>query len=229
MPRVSDIDRNLRARTQGFQYDAIADRIAALKPVSVLDWGAGWGQMTRRIRERGVECEPYDYWPDAPEGVDAHEGFPDVQVRHTQEPVKLPYEDGRFALALSCGVLEHVAEPEASLRELLRVLKPGGRLLIYNLPNRYSYLERIAKHTGRYYHGALEHDRVYTAQTARTIVAGAGFRVDAVRRTNLVPLAVPHPALNRIAVPLWAVNRGLRHVPGLSLIATSVEVDATRP
>jgi SAM-dependent methyltransferase len=225
---VSDIDRNLRARTQGFQYDAIADRIAELRPVRVLDWGAGWGQMTRRIRARGVTCEAYDYWPDRPGGVDAHDGFPDVPVRHTTEPVALPYEDGEFTLALSCGVLEHVADPEGSLRELYRVLAPGGRLLIYNLPNRFSYLERIAKHTGRYYHGQLEHDRVYTARTAREIVAGAGFRVDAVRRTNLLPLAVPNATLNRFAVPLWAVNRGLRYVPGLSLTATSVEVDATR-
>jgi ubiquinone/menaquinone biosynthesis C-methylase UbiE len=226
---VSDIDRNLRARTQGFQYDAIADRIAALRPARVLDWGAGWGQMTRRIRARGIECEPYDYWADVPAGVDSQEGFDDVAVRHTQEPVALPYDDGEFALVLSCGVLEHVSDPEDSLRELHRVLSPGGRLLIYNLPNRFSYLERIAKHTGRYYHGQLEHDRVYTAGSAREIVAGAGFRVDAVRRTNLIPLAVPNATLNRIAVPLWSVNRGLRYVPGLSSIATSVEVDATRP
>lgn len=225
---MSDIDRNLRAVTQGFQYDAIADRIAALAPKRVLDWGAGWGQMTRRIRERGLTCEPYDFWPDVPAGVDAHEGFPDVQVRHTPEPVALPYADGEFDLALSCGVLEHVSDPEGSLQELARVLAPGGRLLIYNLPNRYSYLERIARHTGRYYHGQLEHDRVYTARTARDIVARHGFHVDAVRRTNLLPLAVPNETLNRIAKPVWAANRALRHVPGLSLVATSVEVDATR-
>jgi ubiquinone/menaquinone biosynthesis C-methylase UbiE len=226
---VSEIDRNLRARAQGFQYDAIADRIASLRPAKVLDWGAGWGQMTQRIRDRGVTCEAYDYWADHPAGVDAHDAYPDVRVLHTQEPVALPYADGEFTLVLSCGVLEHVSEPAASLRELHRVLAPGGRVLIYNLSHRFSYLERIAKRTGRYYHGKLEHDRVYTAASARTIVAGAGFRVDAVRRTNLLPLSVPNATLDRVAVPLWAVNRGLRYVPGLSLIATSVEVDATRP
>jgi SAM-dependent methyltransferase len=150
-------------------------------------------------------------------------------VRHSPDPVRLPYEDGRFDLVLSCGVLEHVSYPERSLAELHRVLAPGGRLLIYNLPNRYSYLERIAKLTGRYYHGQLEDDRVYTARSARDIVAHQGFRVAEVRRTNLLPLSIPHPVLNRYARPIWAINRALGRVPGLGAIATSVEVEATRP
>lgn len=226
---MSDIDRNLRAVAQGFQYDAIADRIAQLAPQRVLDWGAGWGQMTQRIRARGVTCEPYDYWPDAPDGVDAHEGFEDIQVRHTTEPVALPYGDGEFDLVLSCGVLEHVSDPAGSLRELFRVTAPGGRLLIYNLPNRFSYLERIARHTGHYYHGALEHDQVYTKRSASAIVAGAGWRVEAARRRNMLPLSIPNATLNRVAVPVWKVSQALSHVPILSLAATTVEVEATRP
>jgi SAM-dependent methyltransferase len=228
-PCGSDIDRNLRAVAQGFQYDAIADRIAQLAPQRVLDWGAGWGQMTQRIRARGVTCEAYDYWPDVPAGVDAHEGFEDVPVLHTSEPVALPYGDGEFDLVLSCGVLEHVSDPAASLVELHRVTAPGGRLLIYNLPNRFSYLERIARHTGRYYHGSLEHDRVYTRRSAKAIVAGAGWHVDDARLRNLLPLGVPNETLNRIATPVWRISQALSHVPILSLVATSVEVEATRP
>jgi SAM-dependent methyltransferase len=228
MLAMSEIDRNVRARAQGLQYDAVADRVASLRPGRVLDWGAGWGQITHRLRERGIQTEAYDYWADAPAGIDCNNDF-GIEVRHSQEPVRLPYADGEFSLALSCGVLEHVSDPSGSLQELHRVLAPGGRLVVYNLPNRYSYLERIAKWTGRYYHGQLEHDQVYTAGTARSIVAGAGFRLDAVRRTNLLPLSIPHPALNAVAVPVWAVNRALRYVPGLSLVATSIEIDATRP
>ena len=226
---MSDIDRNLRAVAQGYQYDAIADRVAQLAPQRVLDWGAGWGQMTQRIRARGVTCEPYDYWPDAPDGIDAHEGFEDVQVRHTTEPVSLPYADGEFDLVLSCGVLEHVSDPAGSLRELHRVTAPGGRLLIYNLPNRFSYLERVARHTGHYYHGVLEHDRVYTKRSASAIVAGAGWRVEAARRRNMLPLSIPNETLNRVAVPVWKISQALSHVPILSLVATTVEVEATRP
>jgi 2-polyprenyl-3-methyl-5-hydroxy-6-metoxy-1,4-benzoquinol methylase len=226
---VSEIDRNLRAVAQGFQYDAIADRIAQLAPQRVLDWGAGWGQMTQRIRARGITCEAYDYWPDKPAGVDAHPGFEDVQVRHSTETVALPYGDGEFDLVLSCGVLEHVSDPAASLVELHRITAPGGRLLIYNLPNRFSYLERIAQYSGRYYHGALEHDRVYTRRSAAAIVAGAGWRVEEARLRNLLPLSIPNETLNRFATPVWKISQALSHVPILSLVATSVEVEATRP
>ena len=113
--------------------------------------------------------------------------------------------------------------------KLFRVTAPGGRLLIYNLPNRFSYLERIARHTGHYYHGALEHDRVYTKRSATAIVAGAGWRVEAARRRNMLPLSIPAATLNRVATPVWKISSALSHVPILSLVATTVEVEATRP
>jgi ubiquinone/menaquinone biosynthesis C-methylase UbiE len=227
-PAMSAADRNLRSVAQGYQYDAIADRIAGLHPQRVLDWGCGWGQITHRLRQRGVTCEAFDYWPEAPDGVDGLERYPDILVHHSADPVRLPFEDGRFDLALSCGVLEHVANPDGSLDELHRVTAPGGSLLIYNLPNRFSYLERVAEHVGCYYHGKLEHDRVYTARTAREIVSEHGFRVEDVRRRNLLPLSVPNRVLNRYARQVWTLNDKLAKVPMLPLIATTVEVDATR-
>ena len=41
----------------------------------------------------------------------------------------IPVEDGRFEAVLFTQVMEHVPEPAAVLRELRRVLKPGGRIL----------------------------------------------------------------------------------------------------
>lgn len=42
----------------------------------------------------------------------------------------LPFRDGAFAAALNIVTLEHVAEPKQVLREIARVLSPGGRLLL---------------------------------------------------------------------------------------------------
>jgi SAM-dependent methyltransferase len=42
---------------------------------------------------------------------------------------KLPFKDGSFDLVLSLAVLEHVRDPFACARELIRVLKPGGTML----------------------------------------------------------------------------------------------------
>src|SRR3978361_1548294 len=104
MRAMSEFDRNLRARAQGFQYDSIADRVAALQPDRVLDWGAGWGQITHRLRDGGIPGEAYAYGAAAPPGVDCNNEF-GIEIRHSAEPVRLPYADGEFSLALSCGVL----------------------------------------------------------------------------------------------------------------------------
>jgi ubiquinone/menaquinone biosynthesis C-methylase UbiE len=220
---------NLRSGPQAREYEELADRLAATSPGRVLDWGCGWGQVTRLLLDRGVKVEPFDYRGDAPEpGRAALERFPDITCTYSPEPVALPYPDASFDTVLSCGVLEHVQDPEASLDELHRVLRPGGRLWVAKLPNRHSYLEWIARRAGLYYHGALEHDTIYTPASARAIVARHGYRVDEVRLANMLPLTVDHPTVTRVAGAIWALNRLLSRVPVLNRLATNVEVYATR-
>ncbi len=45
----------------------------------------------------------------------------------------LPWDDGRFDTAILSSVLEHVHRPEQLLREVARILSPGGRLVM-NVP-----------------------------------------------------------------------------------------------
>jgi len=209
------------------EYEAIAERIAAEHPGPVLDWGAGHGQVSHLLRERGVDVTSFDYVADTPHEVRRLEHYPELEVHVSGEPVALPFPDESFDLVLSCGVLEHVQRPEESLGEIHRILRPGGRLLVYKLPNRFSYLEAIAKRAGLYYHGALPDDRVYDRRSAVSLLQRRGFRVDAFRRRNMLPLTVEHPLVWRLSGAVWWLNVALSHVPGLSLLATNVELDAT--
>lgn len=225
--RERGLDVNLRSGPQVREYIAIADRLAAEPIGRVLDWGCGHGQMSHLLHERGLDVVAYDYRPGHEAGVVTLERFPDISAHVSGDPVVLPFERESFDAVLSCGVLEHVARPADSLAELHRVLHARGRLFVYKLPNRFSYLEAIARASGMYYHGALPDDRVYTRRGATALLRENGFRVDAFRRANMLPLTIERPLAWRLAAPIWSANRAIARVPGLSLFATNLELDAT--
>jgi SAM-dependent methyltransferase len=223
-PRGFDV--NIRSAPQILEYRAIAARIRSDSPARILDWGCGHGQVSDLLWRAGLDVTPFDYRPDAEEGVIPLARYPHLRAHFSHDPRRLPFSDDVFDAVLSCGVLEHVEDPDASLEEIKRVLIPGGTFYIYKLPNRMSYLEAIARKAGLYYHGKLEHDRVYNRRSAIELVTRHGFVVLAARRMNMVPLTLPGKAASRAAGAIWATNRALSAVPGLNLVATNIELVA---
>jgi SAM-dependent methyltransferase len=63
----------------------------------------------------------------------------------------LPFESNRFDVAFAIYVLEHVDNPERIVREIHRVLRPGGRFFALT-PNRYHYVSLMAAHTPTRFH-----------------------------------------------------------------------------
>jgi ubiquinone/menaquinone biosynthesis C-methylase UbiE len=226
-PRGGDI--NLRSGPQMEEYRAIVRRIQADHPASVLDWGCGYGQVTELLQKTGLDVTAFDYRPDVGEGPRPMERYPHLSVYLSGEPWRLPFADGAFEAVLSCGVLEHVMDPDASLEEIMRILAPGGTFYVFKLPNRTSYLEAIARRTGLYYHGACEHDKLYDRRSAAAMLHRHGFEVSEVRRMNMLPLSLTAPWASRAARLIWDTNRRLSAVPGLNLIATNIELVARAP
>lgn len=222
-------DKNVRSYAQMREYTAMADRIAADFPGGqVLDWGCAFGQMSDLLTARGVKVTAFDYDPDR-EGVRPLPYYPHISAHYSAQPVALPFDNDQFDAVLSSGVLEHVQEPEKSLMELDRVLKPGGTLYVYKLPNETSYLEWLAKRLGMYYHGKYEDDRLYNVPSARALLTGSGYRVQEIRLANMLPLSLFTGRIGKILAPAaWALNRALARVPVLNRLATNVELVAVR-
>jgi ubiquinone/menaquinone biosynthesis C-methylase UbiE len=224
------LDVNIRSEAQMREYRAIADRIAADRPGGILDWGCGWGQVTKLLLERNLDVTAFDSDPRLEQTeVLPLERFPEITAHRSPDPVLLPFDDDAFDAVLSLGVLEHVAQPHENLEELKRVLVPRGALYVYKLPNRYSYLERLAKVLGLYYHGAEPHDAVYTKRSALELMGAHGFEVREFRRSNMLPLTLTGSLATTAGGAIWAANRGLARIPGLNLLSTNLELVATAP
>ena len=214
------------------EYTSIVRRIESDAPGSILDWGCGFGQVSDLLLRAGLDVTSFDYYGDeALDTVQALPRFPAVRAHLSSDPRSLPYDDGAFDTVLSCGVLEHVLDPDASLDEIARVLKPGGTLYVYKLPNRFSYLEWVARRAGMYYHGCAPDDLLYTPATARELVERHGYEVLELRLANMLPLTLDAPVLQRprAARMVWSANRAIARVPGVKALATNVELIAQRP
>ncbi|WP_050897156.1 class I SAM-dependent methyltransferase [Patulibacter medicamentivorans] len=221
----------LEAALQAREYLAVADEaVEAADGGPILDWGCGAGQISHLMVERGGDVSSFDYDPES-SGAESvpFKRYPELSATRSNDPVRLPYEDASFDVVLSCGVLEHVAEPLASLIELRRVLRPGGTLLVYKLPNRFSLLELVARIGGLPYHGMRVHDTLWGVRSTRWALDAAGFDVEWVRRSNFLPLTVHHEALTRRADGLWRLNQRLARTPLLQLLDTNVEARAVKP
>ncbi len=115
-------------RSSGDQLEAIVRR--HLKPSShVLDLGCGRGGVVELIW-RDVELA-VGLDPDAPSlSENRASGIP--VIRGVGE--SLPFADESFDLIVCVWVLEHLKDPAATLREVRRVLRPGGHF-VFVTPN----------------------------------------------------------------------------------------------
>jgi ubiquinone/menaquinone biosynthesis C-methylase UbiE len=102
------------------------------QPASVLDVGCGTGKLLRQARTR---------WPEAQLiGVDPANGMIETAKRLTPNATffpgmaeALPLQDTSVDLALSTISFHHWQDQAAGIREIARVLRPGGYFLLVDM------------------------------------------------------------------------------------------------
>ncbi len=132
---------------------------------------------------------------------------------------KLPFPDAFFDLVLSHEVLEHVADDRAALAEIVRSLRPGGRLILF-VPNRgYPFETHGIYWRGRYRFGNIPlvnylprrwrdklapHVRVYTRRDLERLFDGLP--------VTLVSREIIFGAYDNLIAKYGALGKALRGV-----------------
>jgi ubiquinone/menaquinone biosynthesis C-methylase UbiE len=127
-------DRGLSPTKQG-----LVDLLAVEPGMAVLDAGCGRGEVLLACARTGAEVAGIDYSEDAV--AISRETLADVAGADVQvgDVTKLPWDTASFDRILFGDVIEHLDPDQvgAAMAEFLRVLKPGGMLLVHTAPNRW--------------------------------------------------------------------------------------------
>lgn len=117
---------------------------AALHPNAIAaDIGAGTGFITRALAPRVAKVYAVDRSPEMLEVARRNlTDCPNV-VYHVADGVTIPLPDASVDAVLANMYLHHMPDPLAAIREMVRLLKPGGRLVVTDLDQHpYTWLQR---------------------------------------------------------------------------------------
>lgn len=153
-------------------YRRLADDLVGAVPhgADVLDVGTGPGVLVDEIARRrpDVRLTGVDLSPDMVAAAERNlRRFGDRVTMRVGDVTDLPFPDGSFDLIVSSFSLHHWDHPEAAVPELARVLRPGGRIYIYDA--RFAPFEKLA--------AAAEAGSVLTGQPPRRTLVGTGLPI----------------------------------------------------
>jgi SAM-dependent methyltransferase len=201
---------------------------APFSKLAILDWGCGKGHVSFLLRQRGAKLKACDYRSDGAPDPDSTFGqatpitrSAGIPVDPLEDAIRLPYENASFDVVLSVGVLEHVANDLESLKEIHRVLRPGGLLFCFNLPYFLSWTQRLAHLRGNFYH-----DRLYSKALAKRLLRRSGYDLLHIWHRQLLPK-------NTVRYPCYRFFENLDQIlvdfSPLRYLATNIEFVAATP
>jgi 2-polyprenyl-3-methyl-5-hydroxy-6-metoxy-1,4-benzoquinol methylase len=135
----------------------LAARVLAERPGgTLLDVGCGTGNLWSYVsgefdRYVGADVVRYDGFPESGEFF-----------RVDMDTGRIPMDDGSADTVVSVETIEHVENPRAFFRELARLVRPGGRVVV-TTPNQLSALSFLTLHVKGHFQAFAERPGLYPA------------------------------------------------------------------
>jgi SAM-dependent methyltransferase len=173
---------------QARRLDMIRAALPDIEAARLLEIGCGVGRYVEKLSDLALVVVGLEY-----ERERAHQAAARLRPPRVVNAANehLPFADGSFDAVLSNEVIEHVTDDAVSAREMVRVLRRGGRLVLF-CPNRWYPVEQHGVYwRGRYHFGNVPlvnylpdplrnrlapHVRTYTARRLRGLFAGLPVR-----------------------------------------------------
>jgi SAM-dependent methyltransferase len=124
----------IRSRSFGSLVRVVVAPLGARAPLDVIDLGSGVGWLAYRLARRGHRVAAVDLLTGDDDGLGAHRHFDRPLLAIQAEFDRLPFADASVDLAVYNASLHYAADYATTLREGLRVLRPGGRLVVMDTP-----------------------------------------------------------------------------------------------
>ncbi|MBM3230779.1 methyltransferase domain-containing protein [Candidatus Peregrinibacteria bacterium] len=147
-PRTHVLHGNINVRMR----ESVLTLLDVQPGETVLDCGCGLGYFLLKLKESGAKLHGIDVSPESVAFVREHI----TQDAHVGSAEQIPYPDNTFDKIMFCEVIEHVEDDAKVLREIRRVLKPGGRVVITTPSLKgfraHSKLKQLGHHHGGEFH-----------------------------------------------------------------------------
>lgn len=159
------------------------DRLGVGPGTKMIDVGAGAGRHSFEAYRRGADITAFDMDKEELENVatmfeamaEAGEAPESGRAETVSgDALALPYPDSTFDVVIASEILEHVPQDEEAIAELVRVLKPGGKLAVTVprwLPERLCWLL-----SDEYHANEGGHIRIYKADELRAKIDTRGMQ-----------------------------------------------------
>jgi len=193
-----------------------------MKPgMKMLETGCGRGEFLKNFQNLGIECTGLDCSAEM-HTLLAESGI-SLKVYDVEKGAGgVPFPDNSFDIVYNKSFLEHLRAPDMFLREVRRVLKPGGLLLCLVPDWEANY---------KIYFDDFTHRTPFTVVSLRDIFMMCDFERISVYKFRQLPIVWRFPVLNYICaaispfVPVRTQNKFLRWSRELMLVGCAYKAD----